>query len=320
MLLWTVLPGCPSPKGPPALRLGYFPNLTHAQALIGVSEGLFAQALGKTPLQAVSFNAGPAAMEALIAGSLDVCYVGSGPAVTAYTRAPDRIRVIAGAASGGAVLVVHAGTTKPSDLLGKRVATPQLGNTQDVALRFWLKSLGLPMADTTGKPNQVLVTPLSNPDILGLFKRHQLEGAWVPEPWGARLMAEAGGHILVDERTLWPEGVFPTTVLVVRAEALKTRRADILALLRAHVALTQVASTDPKGFASRANLAYGKFTRKPLPQEVLDSAMGRIAFTVSPMSTQLAVIAAHAAELKYVPTSDVRGMVDDSLLKEAEGP
>jgi NitT/TauT family transport system substrate-binding protein len=181
------------------LRLGYFPNVTHAQALVGVADGTFARALGGK-LETRTFNAGPAAMEALLAGDLDASYVGPGPAVIAYLRSKgEGLRVVAGAVSGGAVLVVRD-ARGPADLAGKRVASPQLGNTQDVALRTWLRANGL---GTDGGPRGVEVTPLANTEIRSMFERGELAGAWVPEPWGARLVHDAGGRILVDERSLW---------------------------------------------------------------------------------------------------------------------
>ena len=225
------------------LRLGYFPNVTHGQALVGVDDGTIAKALGGR-LDARMFNAGPAAMEALLSGELDASYVGAGPAVIAHLRSRgEGLRVVAGAVSGGAVLVVRD-AVRPEDLVGKRVGSPQLGNTQDVALRTWLRAHGL--SDRRGDRG-VEVTPLSNPDLLSMFARGDLAGAWVPEPWGARLVAEAHGRILLDERTLWEGGRFPTTVLVVSRRALERRRAEVAALLRAHVGADAPLARRPGG-------------------------------------------------------------------------
>jgi NitT/TauT family transport system substrate-binding protein len=293
-------------------RLGYFPNVTHAQALVGVDDGTIATALGGR-VETRMFNAGSAAMEALLSGELDASYVGPGPAVIAYLRSHgEGLRVVAGAASGGAVLVVRD-ARGPRDLAGKRVASPQLGNTQDVALRVWLKKNGL--SDKAG-PSGVEVTPLSNPDILSLFARGDLAGAWVPEPWGARLVAEAGGRILVDERTLWERGRFPTTLLVVSRRALERRGAEIAALLRAHVALTQRWSDDPPAFGRLANEAYGKRTGKPLPDAILSDALSRIEPTTDPLARQIAELARDAQSLGFAPAGDVSGMVDGRLLAE----
>jgi NitT/TauT family transport system substrate-binding protein len=293
-------------------RLGYFPNVTHAQALVGVADGTFARALGGR-FRARVFNAGPAAMEALVAGELDATYVGPGPAAVAYLRTQgEELVVVAGAASGGAALVVKD-ARGPEDLVGKRVASPQLGNTQDVALRTWLRTNGL--SDREG-PRGVQVTPLSNTDILAMFVRGQLAGAWVPEPWGARLVAEAGGRILVDERTLWEGGRFPTTVLAVRRKALETHRAEVMTLVRAHLELTRRWEADRAGFARSANDAYGKLAGKPLPEPVLDDAFSRLEPTADPLTGPLLEMARRAQALGFAPRGDVSGMVDGSVLEE----
>jgi NitT/TauT family transport system substrate-binding protein len=292
--------------------VGYFPNVTHAQALVGVDDGTFARALGGR-LDAKMFNAGPAAMEALLAGDLDASYVGPGPAVIAFLRSRgEGLRVVAGAASGGAALVVRD-ARGPGDLAGKRVASPQLGNTQDVALRTWLGKNGLA---TTRGPRGVEVTPLSNPDILSMFARGDLAGAWVPEPWGARLVHEAGGRILVDEASLWEEGRFPTTVLVVSRRALERRRPDVAALVRAHLELTRRWAADPDRFAVLANEAYGRRTGKPLGDAVLRDAFARVAPTSDPLAPQLQRMARDAQELGFAPPGDLSAMVDGSLLPE----
>jgi NitT/TauT family transport system substrate-binding protein len=304
--------GCTRGNDDRPFRLGYFPNVTHTQAIVGVDDGSIAAALGGM-LDARMFNAGPAAMEALLAGELDACYVGPSPALIAHLRSRgEGLRVIAGAMSGGAVLVVR-GAKGPEDLVGKRVASPQLGNTQDVMLRVWLKDHGL--SDTAG-PRGVEVTPLPNPDILALFARGDLAGAWVPEPWGARLVAEAGGRILVDERTLWEGGRFPTTLLVVSKRALERRARDVAALLRAHVELTERWRRDPRAFARLANEGYGKRAGKPLPDAILEDALSRVEPTTDPLAAQLSHMARHAQALGFAPKGDASGIVDARLLAE----
>ncbi|HEX8908417.1 MAG TPA: ABC transporter substrate-binding protein [Anaeromyxobacteraceae bacterium] len=315
LALLAAVPACKKgqPEAGAPLRLGFFPNLTHAQALVGNAEGLFARELGG-PIAIRQFNAGPAAMEALLAGDVDVTYVGPGPAAIAYLRSQGAaLKVVAGAASGGAALVARSARA-PRELLGKRVASPQLGNTQDIALRRWLGQQHLPVGDDGAA---VRVIPLSNPDILGLFGRGELEAAWVPEPWGARLLAEAGAHILVDERDLWEGRQFPTTVVVASRRALETRRADVVSILRAHLALTARWKADPAGFARAANAQYGKLTGHPLPDAVLQDAFSRLEPTADPLARQLAEGARHAQELDFAPPGDLAGMVDASPLEEA---
>lgn len=292
-------------------RLAFFPNLTHAQALVGEDEGAFQRALG-APVETKKFNAGPSALEALLAGEIDVSYVGSGPAINAFVRSRGAFKVIAGATSGGAVFVVQPGIDRASQLVGKKVASPQLGNTQDISLRLWLRAHGL--AASGGAGGNVSVVPIQNADILSLFKAGQLAGAWVPEPWGARLLREGGGKILVDERDLWPNGIFATTILVASQRALAKRRAQVEAILRTHVELTRRASADPARFAAEANVAFGKLTGHPLEQGTLRDAFSRINFTVDPMEGPLREAARHAAELGFIPRPDVEGLVDRSLL------
>jgi len=298
------------------LRLGFFPNITHAQALVGHAEGEFARALGTTKLEVKQFNAGPAAMEALAAGSLDVSYVGPGPALNTFLRGGKELRIIAGAASGGAVLVTRTAKSA-KELVGKRVATPQLGNTQDIALRSWLKAQGLAIAPSgESRPDAVSVTPLANPDILAQFQRGQLEGAWVPEPWGARLLAEGGGQLLLDERTLWPGGRFPTTVLVTTRKVLEARPAELKALLRAHLSLTGRWETDPRGFARAVNTAFAQVVGKPLPDATLQDAFSRLQPSLDPLPAALATNAAHAHALGFLQGEDLTGIVDTRLLDE----
>ena len=218
--LVVVAAGCRArePKGgaaPTTLRLGFFPNLTHGPALVGLQRGDFAKALAPLTIDPKPFNAGPEAMEALFAGALDACYVGPAPAINGYLRSHgEALVIVAGAAQNGAGLVVRkeANIRGPGDLHGKKLASPQLGNTQDVALRMYLKENGLAPKDRGG---DVQVMPLANADILALMKQKELDGAWVPEPWTTRLIDEAGGVLLLDEKDRWPGKKFPTTVLVV---------------------------------------------------------------------------------------------------------
>lgn len=291
------------------LRVGFFPNITHAQALVGNASGSFQQALGASGIEMKMFNAGPAAMEALTAGSIDASYVGTGPAINTFLKGGRELRIIAGAANGGAVLVTKTARS-PAELKGKTLATPQLGNSQDIALRHWLAQQGLKVGQ------DVTVTPLSNPDILGLFLNGKIEGAWVPEPWGARMVAEGGGHILVDERDLWPERRFHTTVLVTTRQALEQRREQLKQLVRAHVELTRQWQQQPDVFVSRVNESFGKATGKPIAAPVVTDAFTRLEPALEVMPEQLQQAAEHARGLGFIPSADLSGLVDTSLLRE----
>ncbi|HXN41108.1 MAG TPA: ABC transporter substrate-binding protein [Myxococcaceae bacterium] len=295
------------------VRLGFFPNITHAQALVGNMDGSLARSLGEVKLQALKFNAGPAAMEALSSGSLDFCYVGTGPAINAYIKGDRQLRVIAGAVNGGALLVAKTARS-PQELKGKTVASPQYGNSQDIALRHWLKTQGLSFADNS--KGDVNVAPLANADIFSLFISGKLEAAWVPEPWGAKLIAEAGAHILVDERDLWPNRTFPTTLLVTTQRFLQTRPAQVRAILRTHLELSRQWRDAPAAFAAKVNEAFGQLTGKKLPAPVLQDAFSRIEPAVRPLPEALALAAQHAHEVGFLPTPDIAGMVDTSVLEE----
>jgi NitT/TauT family transport system substrate-binding protein len=271
---------------PSELRLGYFANVTHAAALIGVQQGFFADELGKTKLSTQVFNAGPDEVEALFAGGLDAAYIGPSPTINAYGQSDgDAIRIIAGAASGGAQLVVRDGIDSPADLKGTTLASPQLGNTQDVALRTWLTKQGLKNSVDGG--GDVTVTPTANADVPNLFDSGELDGAWVPEPTASLLVLEHNGHVLVDEKDLWPHGQFVTTQLIVRTEFLEQHPDTVAALLRGHVKAVQFAQSDPDGAKKAVNAALDAAGGKSLKDDVLDRAWGELTVTYDPIASAL---------------------------------
>src|SRR5947209_10020807 len=186
------------------IRVGAFPNITHAQAMVGKNNGWFEKAMGpQVKIDWKSFNAGPSAIEALFAGAIDMTYIGPNPAISGYVRSNgEALRIVAGATSGGAALVVRSdsGIQKPEDFHGKKIGSPQMGNTQDVALRAWLKANGM---KTTDKGGDVQVIPLANPDQLTLFLKRELDGAGAPDTWATRLIKEGNGRLFLDERDLW---------------------------------------------------------------------------------------------------------------------
>jgi NitT/TauT family transport system substrate-binding protein len=268
------------------LRLGYFANLTHAPALIGVQNGLFAKELGATKLKTQVFNAGPDEVTALFAGALDAAYIGPSPTVNAYGQSDgDAIRIIAGAASGGAELVVRDGIDSAADLKGKTLASPQLGNTQDVALRTWLTSQGLKNSVTGG--GDVTIKPTKNSDVLNLFKNGTLDGGWEPEPYASRLVLEGKGHVLVDERDLWPGGKFTTTNLVVRTAFLKQHPDAVAALLRGHVAAVQLATKDAAAAKTAINAGLKAAGSSALSAPVFDRAWQELSVTYDPIASAL---------------------------------
>jgi NitT/TauT family transport system substrate-binding protein len=270
------------------IRVGAFPNVTHAQPMIGKANGWFEKAMGPdVKIEWHSFNAGPSAIEALFAGAIDMTYVGPNPAINGYLRSNgDALRIIAGATSGGAALVVRgdSGINNPQDFHGKRIASPQMGNTQDVALRAWLKSQGLKTRDKGG---DVTVMPIANPDQLTLFLKKEIDAAWAPEPWASRLVHDAGGRIFLDERTLWPQGRFLTTELVVSTKFLQSHPDLVKKWLRAHVELTDWINSHPAEAKKILNQQIQKETGKALAPAVLNDSFSRLQVTYDPLRQQL---------------------------------
>jgi NitT/TauT family transport system substrate-binding protein len=294
----------------PTLRLGYFPNLTHAVGLVGVANGSVAKALAPTAdLEVTAFSAGPQLIEALLAGEVDIAYVGPSPAVNGYVKSRGvALRVIAGASSGGALFVVRpsAGISGPADLAGKRIATPQRGGTQDVALRFMVRGAGLQTSDEGGN---VQIVPMAPADILTAFQRGDIDGAFMAEPWVTRLVQEAGAAVWFDERTRWPEGRFATTHVVVATPFLERHRDLVKAFLRAHVDATAFVSSSPVAARTMANQEIARITTAAIPEPVLVSAFGHIDFTYDPLAATVAVMADHAFQLGFLGTTppDLRG-------------
>jgi len=291
------------------LRLGYFPNFTHAPALVGIQEGFFKDALAEQELSVTPtiFNAGPDAVTALFAGALDITYIGPNPTVNAYVESQgDAVRVISGAASGGAALVVSDDINSPGDLSGKTLATPQLGNTQDVALRYWLKEQGLAPTEDGG---DVAIAPQSNSEGVVAFADGKIDGAWVPEPFVSQYLAQ-GAKVLVNEAELWPDGKFVTTNIIVRTEFLEQYPDVVDAFLDAHIQALQLIEKDPATAKADVNSALQALTGSPLDEKILDQAWEQVTFTADPLPATLAESAAHAVDV---------GLLDLSPIDEAGG-
>jgi NitT/TauT family transport system substrate-binding protein len=280
---------------PSTVRLGYFANVTHAPAILALEQGWFAEALGSdVRLEPRSFNAGPEAVEALFSEALDLTYIGPNPAINAFAQSEGQaIRIVAGATSGGAALVVQPSITEPAGLAGKKLASPQLGNTQDVALRAWLREQGL-SADLEGG-GDVAILPQANAQTLETFRAGEIQGAWVPEPWATRLVLEGGGKVLVDERSLWRDGRFVTTHVIVRTAFLAEHPDLVVAVLRAHVRAVDFANAEPARARELVNAGIAKVTGKALPAAVIEGAWQNLAFTVDPIAASLRKSAADAA-------------------------
>lgn len=301
------------------IRVGAFPNITHAQAMVGKGNGWFDKAMGpQVRVQWTSFNAGPSAIEALFAGAIDLTYVGPNPAINGYVRSNgEALRVVSGAASGGASLIVRndSGINKPADFHGKRVASPQFGNTQDVALRNWLKNNGMKSNDKGG---DVQIIPMANPDQLTLFLKKDLDAAWAPEPWATRLIREGNGRLFVDERTLWPNGQFVIGLLVVNTKFLKAHPDLVKNWIRAHVELTDWINVHQPEAKKLLNQQIQAETGKALLPAVLDEAFSRMQITYDPLRSALTTAAQQAFDGGFLGRHkpDLSGLYDLALLDQ----
>lgn len=312
-------PAAEQPGAPVEIRAGHFPNITHAQALVGRAQGRFEAALkGKATVKWSVFNAGPSAIEALFAGEIDLTYIGPNPAVTGYVRSQGQaLRVVGGACSGGAALVVRgdAGIGSPADFAGRSLATPQLGNTQDVAARHWLTAQGLDWLERGGA---VRVLPLANPDQLTLFLKKELDAAWTVEPWVSRLEQEANGRIFLEESSLWPEGKYVTTHLIAATSFLGKHPDLVRAWLAEHAALTVWIRAHQDEALGLLNEEIRRDTGAALPEAILRSSFGRLEITDDPLRHTLLTSAERAFELGFLGKQkpDLSGLHDLRLLNE----
>ncbi len=302
------------------LRLGFFPNVTHAPALVGLQDGLFKKYLDPLGVKVTPtvFNAGPDAVTALFSDSLDISYVGPNPTINAWVQSQgDAVKVISGSTSGGASLVVSDDIKTPEDLAGKTLATPQLGNTQDVALRYYLKQQGYE-TDVDGG-GDVSILPQSNSEALTAFGTGDIDGAWVPEPY-ATLFQEQGAHVLVDEKTLWPQGKFVTTDIVVRTDFLNEHPDVVEAFLKGHVDALQAIEKDPAAAQEAVNTSLTALTGSALDPQTLANAWKQVDFTADPLQATLEESAAHAIDVglldadQYEAAGDINDLYDLTML------
>ncbi|WP_406498665.1 aliphatic sulfonate ABC transporter substrate-binding protein [Streptomyces sp. NBC_00846] len=306
------------------VRIGYFPNLTHATALVGDQEGLFQKELGGTQLKTSQFNAGPSEIEALNADSIDIGFIGPSPSINGYTKSKGKnLRIIGGSASGGVKLVVDPKKIKTlDDLKGKKIATPQLGNTQDVAFLNWISEKGWKVDAQSGK-GDVSVVRTDNKVTPDAYKSGSIDGAWVPEPTASKLVAE-GAEELLDESTLWPGDKFVITNIIVSQKFLKEHPDVVEAVLRGSVKTNAWINADPDKAKASANAALKKLTGKALPAEIIDPAWKSIQITDDPLAATLDAQAQHAVKAGLLEKPDLNGIYDlkplNKILKAAGRP
>lgn len=305
------------------VKIGYFPNLTHATALVGVQEGLIQKETGGTKVQASTFNAGPSEIEALNSGSIDIGFIGPSPAINGYATSQGKgLRIIGGSASGGVKLVVNPKKIKSlKDVKGKKIATPQLGNTQDVAFLNWIAEQGWKVDAQSGK-GDVSVVRTDNKITPDAYRSGSVDGAWVPEPTASKLVAEGGAKVLLDEKDLWPDKKFVITNMIVSQKFLKEHPDVVEAVLRGSVKTNKWINDNPAKAKASANTALKRLTGKELPAEVVDPAWKSILVTDDPLAATLNSEAKHAVKAGLLERPDLGGIYDLRPLNkvlEAEG-
>ena len=312
------LPKLPTAK---VLRVGYLTNVTHATALVGIQRGLIRSVVGAggTSVQFTSFNAGPAAIEAMKGGSIDVAFLGVSPAVSGYVSTHGSLlRIVSGTTTGGAQFITKSSITTVADLRGKTFASPQLGGTQDVALRSYLKRKGY-STTTSGVGGDVTVSPMENATTLSSFKSGSIDGAWVPEPWASRLVLEGNGHVFLDEKSLWHSGNFVTTQLVAATQYLKSYPGTVRALIGSEYATNKWIKANPQAAKDSVQAQLLADTGKNLSDAVINRAWGNITPSLDPIAASLAVSVNHAVDaglLTNIGARGVQGIYDLRLLNQ----
>jgi NitT/TauT family transport system substrate-binding protein len=316
--------GCQKGAGsasPTRLRLGFFPTVTHEVALTMLERGELQRSLAPVTVEKRPFNAGPEAMEALFAGGVDASYVGSMPAVNAYLRSNgEALVIVAGAASGGAAFVVSrdSGINGPDDLHGKKLATPQIGNTQDLAMRTYLRDHGLKPRELGG---DVQLMPIAPPEIVQLMKTGGLDGAWVVEPTVSRLVHEAGARVLLDERTAYPKGLYPTAVLVVTRKLAAEHPDQVQKLLNAHVATVRFIRAHGEEARELTAKAIFEHAHKKLPDPVMKDAWSRVAPEYELPTEGLKRVLDDGRAVGVLPKGgELASAIDDRFVKAVPAP
>jgi len=312
------------PAAPKTFTLGYFPNVTHAQALIGIKRGDFAQALGSdVEFKSVGFNAGPSVIEAVYAGQLDIAYVGPSPTINGFVKSGGKeVRLIAGAAENGILIVgsKKRGITTLEQLKGAKIATPQMANTQDISAKHYVTAkLGSKLGRGEGETE---VIPVANPDIMNLFEKDQLDAAWIPEPWAARMEEEGLVVIIAEEKELWEQGRFTLTSVIARAEFLEKHPDLVEKFLRAHIQITKELQQDTKPFVGPINDQIEAATGKRIKESVLARALERCQFTVEPDPYSYERFFEKGKDLGFYrdPSFDVKKLIVDGPLRRALEP
>jgi len=282
------------------VRVAFFPNINHIVPIVGMENGIFSKNLEGTEIETRLFDSGPQVIESMFANSVDIAYVGPGPAINGFLQSKNNeIQIISGAASNGVSFVVNPESQikTAEDLDGKRIAAPLIGNTQDISLRNYLYENGLRPADKGGS---VYVFNLENPEIYTLFAKGDIDGAWVPEPWATRLVLELGGVRLFNEEDLWPQKQFASVVLVARNDYIKNHPEIVSKWLDAHTYTVNWINQNP----DQSKVIFNQFLKntlgKSLKDEIINEAFSHIQITTDPSVDSIYIFAERANSVGYL--------------------
>jgi len=300
------------------IRVAFFPNIGHAVPIVGYESGIFSEGLGnKTLIETKIFDSGPQVIESIFARSIDLAYVGPGPAINGFIKSEHEMIIISGAASGGASFVVHPNSEINSveDFSGKKIAAPQIGNTQDVSLRNYLLENGLAPAQKGGS---VVIFNIANPDIYTLFVKGEIDGAWVPEPWATIFVQELGGKRLFYEEDIWPNKEFASVLLIGRTDYIEKHPEIIQKWIESHDKTVNWINTNPNKSEVIFNEFMKKTLGKPLPEAIVSESLSNLEITSDPIPESIAIFAQQADSLGYLGRNgyDLQGIFYDSSIME----
>lgn len=302
LLAITVLVGTNAQSSQNVVRVAFFPNISHVVPIVGVENGEFAKELGDVPIKTIVVDSGPQAIEALFANSADLAYVGPSPFVNGYVKSGGDLKVLSGAAANGASLVIQKDSTISSitDLAGKKIAAPSIGNTQDVSLRYYLSQNNLKPAEKGGN---VVVYNIANSEIFTIFAKGEIDAAWVPEPLATMLVEQLNGKVLFNEEELWPNKQFPSVLLIGRADYIEKHPDWISKWLVAHKNSIEWIKQNPDKAESVFIEFYKKHTGKAIPENIVHRAFSNIVITDDPDLELIEIFAKRAYDLGYLGRS-----------------
>ena len=287
--------------GQDKIRVAFFPSISHAAPIVGIENGVFERISGEEiKIETKLFDSGPQVIESIFAGSIDVAYVGPGPVINGFLKSDGNdVRILAGAASGGASFIVQqdSGLDSIENFDGKRIASPQISNSQDVSLRYYLESNDLKPVEKGGT---VFVLNISNPDIYTLFAKGEIDGAWVPEPWATMLVEELDGVRLFNEEKLWPNEEFASVLLIVRTDYLENNPDLVQNWLKSHEETVIWINANPNKSKSIFESFLKKHMGKSLPIKIIDESFSNLTITSDPIKSSVLTFAERADSLGYL--------------------